>query len=90
MAGLQRFMTARNSIVLGDMTSVWLTELAVVTAAGVIHGFVSGMDFKKALEFGVAASQHLNEAIYGDFNQVGVKVETLMSGDASGRGAKDR
>lgn len=39
-------------------------------AAGVIHGFVSGMDFKKALEFGVMASA---PTIYGDFNQVGVK-----------------
>lgn len=54
-------------------------------AAGVIHGLVNDMDFKTALEFGVAASA-LKQTIYGDFNHVSVsEVKTLMEGDASGR-----
>lgn len=54
-------------------------------AAGVIHGLVSGMNYKDALEFGVAASA-LKQTIHGDFNHVSVaEVENLVGGDASGR-----
>ena len=55
-------------------------------AAGFIHGlFAYKDDFKKALEFAVAASA-LKHTVLGDFNQVSVsEVETLMGGDASGR-----
>lgn len=54
-------------------------------AAGVIHGLVSGMDYKDALEFGVAASA-LKQTIHGDFNHVSIaEVENLVGGDASGR-----
>ncbi len=54
-------------------------------AAGVICGLVESDDFKRALEFGVAASA-LKHTIPGDFNYVTRKeVETLMGGDGSGR-----
>ena len=54
-------------------------------AAGLIHGLISGKDYKEALEFGVSASA-LKHTINGDFNLESVEeVETLMKGDASGR-----
>lgn len=55
-------------------------------AAGFIHGILAYQnDFKKALEFAVAASA-LKHTVLGDFNAVSVsEVETLMGGDASGR-----
>ena len=53
--------------------------------AGLIYGLLNYDDFKKALEFAVAASC-LKHTIIGDFNRVTVKeVETLMGGDGSGR-----
>jgi len=53
--------------------------------AGLIYGLTSGFDMQKALEFAVAASC-LKHTIEGDTNHVSVaEVETLMSGDASGR-----
>lgn len=59
-------------------------------ASGLIHGlltFKNGkeIDYKKALEFAVAASA-LKHTIPGDYNLVSIEeVETLMNGDASGR-----
>lgn len=54
-------------------------------SGGFIHGLLKYGDFKKALEFGVAASA-LKHTIPGDFNLVSEsEVETLMNGDASGR-----
>ncbi len=54
-------------------------------AGGLIYSFVSGKNFKDALEFAVAASA-LKHTIHGDFNLVAVdEVETLANGDASGR-----
>ncbi len=54
-------------------------------AAGVISELVEGRDYKTALEFGVAASA-LKHTIPGDYNHVTrQEVETLMSGDGSGR-----
>jgi len=54
-------------------------------ASGVIYGLLEGMNFKDALEFGVAASA-LKHTIPGDFNMVTVaEVENLLKGDASGR-----
>lgn len=54
-------------------------------ASGIIHGLLTYNDFKKALDFGVAASA-LKHTIHGDFNLLTVKeVEDLMNGDASGR-----
>ena len=53
---------------------------------GLIYGLISWPgDDQKALNFAVAASC-LKHTIYGDFNQVTVaEVESLMSGDGSGR-----
>lgn len=54
-------------------------------AGGLIHGLLSGKNFKDALEFAVAASA-LKHTINGDFNLVTEsEVETLVKGDASGR-----
>lgn len=54
-------------------------------AAGLIYGLKHFPDPGEALEFAVAASC-LKHSIPGDFNRVTVsEVETLMSGDASGR-----
>ena len=54
-------------------------------SGGFIHGLLKYGDYKKALEFAVAASA-LKHTIPGDFNHVREKeVETLMNGDASGR-----
>ena len=54
-------------------------------AAGVICGMLDGVDFKTALEYGVAASA-LKHTIPGDMNIVTrAEVETLMGGDGSGR-----
>ena len=54
-------------------------------AGGLIHGFVSGMPDREALEFATAASC-LKHSIPGDFNRVSVtEVDRLMKGDASGR-----
>ena len=53
--------------------------------SGLLYGLLSGMDNQKALEFAVAASC-LKHTILGDFNLVSVaEVESLMSGDGSGR-----
>lgn len=54
-------------------------------SGGFIHGLLKYGDYKKALEFAVAASA-LKHTIPGDFNLVSEsEVETLMNGDASGR-----
>lgn len=54
-------------------------------SGGFIHGMLKYGDFKKALEFAVAASA-LKHTIPGDYNLVSeAEVETLMNGDASGR-----
>ncbi|HHU28703.1 TPA: sugar kinase [bacterium] len=54
-------------------------------ASGIIHGLLTYNDFKKALDFAVAASA-LKHTIHGDFNMVSIdEVENLMKGDASGR-----
>ena len=54
-------------------------------SGGFIHGLLKYNDFKKALEFAVAASA-LKHTIPGDFNLMSEsEVETLMNGDASGR-----
>ncbi|MCM1042676.1 MAG: sugar kinase [Corallococcus sp.] len=54
-------------------------------SGGFIHGLLKFGDYKKALEFAVAASA-LKHTIPGDFNLVSEEeVETLMNGDASGR-----
>jgi len=52
---------------------------------GLIYGLRKYAGAEKALHFAVAASC-LKHSIWGDFNQVtAAEVETLMSGDASGR-----
>jgi 2-dehydro-3-deoxygluconokinase len=55
-------------------------------ASGIIHGLLTyPNDYKKALDFAVAASA-LKHTISGDFNLVSLdEVITLMNGDASGR-----
>lgn len=54
-------------------------------SGGFIHGMLKYNDYKKALEFAVAASA-LKHTIPGDFNLMSeAEVETLMNGDASGR-----
>lgn len=54
-------------------------------AAGFIHGLGSRETDEEALEFAAAASC-LKHSISGDFNRVSVaEVETLLSGDGSGR-----
>lgn len=54
-------------------------------AGGLIYGLLAYVDDRRALEFAAAASA-LKHTIPGDFNRVGTKeVESLMSGDASGR-----
>ena len=54
-------------------------------AGGLIHGFLTGMDNQRTIEFAVAASC-LKHTIPGDFNLVSVaEVEALMKGDGSGR-----
>ena len=52
---------------------------------GLLHGFLTGMDNQRTIEFAVAASC-LKHTIPGDFNLVSVaEVEGLMKGDGSGR-----
>ncbi|HYE09287.1 MAG TPA: PfkB family carbohydrate kinase, partial [Patescibacteria group bacterium] len=54
-------------------------------AGGLIYGFITGKDFKQALEFAVGASA-LKHTIIGDYNLVSAEeVETLIKGDTSGR-----
>ena len=54
-------------------------------SAGIIHGLASGKPQEWALEFAVAASA-LKHTIPGDVNMVSLsEVESLMSGNASGR-----
>jgi len=54
-------------------------------SGGLIYGLNTYKEKQQALEFAVAASC-LKHSIAGDFNRVNVKqVETLMSGDQSGR-----
>lgn len=54
-------------------------------AAGVIHGLMTKLNQKEALEFAVAASA-LKHTVYGDFNLMSSEeVENLVGGDASGR-----
>ncbi len=54
-------------------------------SGGFIHGLLKYNDYKKALEFAVAASA-LKHTIPGDFNLVSEsEAESLMNGDASGR-----
>jgi len=54
-------------------------------AGGLIYGLASDYDFKKALEFAVAASA-LKQTIPGDANLVSrEEVHALMDGDSSGR-----
>ncbi len=54
-------------------------------SGGLIHGLLTKPDFKKALDFAVAASA-LKHTIPGDFNLVSVdEVENLIKGDGSGR-----
>ncbi len=54
-------------------------------AGGLIYGMLSSEDFKYALEFAVGASA-IKHTIFGDANLTTVEeVETLISGDASGR-----
>ena len=54
-------------------------------AAGLIYGLITYNSDLRALEFATAASC-LKHSIPGDFNRVSVgEVETLMSGEASGR-----
>ncbi len=54
-------------------------------SAGFIHGLLTYNDYKKALEFAVAASA-LKHTIPGDVNLVSAaEVQTLMQGDGSGR-----
>jgi 2-dehydro-3-deoxygluconokinase len=54
-------------------------------AAGLIYGLVTGRSNEDSLRFAVAASA-LKQTIPGDFNRVTVaEVDTLASGDASGR-----
>ena len=52
---------------------------------GLIYSLLNGYEPQKAIEFAVAASC-LKHSIEGDYNMVSVKeIETLMSGNASGR-----
>lgn len=52
---------------------------------GLIYSLLNGYDAQKTIEFAIAASC-LKHSIEGDYNMVSVKeVETLASGDASGR-----
>jgi 2-dehydro-3-deoxygluconokinase len=54
-------------------------------AAGLIHGLVTNMDYKKAVDFAVAASA-LKHTIPGDFSYSSEKeVMALVKGDSSGR-----
>jgi 2-dehydro-3-deoxygluconokinase len=54
-------------------------------AAGLIFAILTGRSLEGALAFAVAAGA-LKQTIPGDFNRVTVaEVETLVSGDASGR-----
>ncbi len=54
-------------------------------SAGIIHGFTSGFDAQKTLEFAVAASA-LKHTIPGDVNMVTAdEVFSLMGGNTSGR-----
>ena len=54
-------------------------------ASGFIYGLISGMSFKDAAEFGVAASA-LKHTIPGDLNHATLKeVKDLVKGDGSGR-----
>jgi len=54
-------------------------------SAGLIYGFLEGMDHRRALEFAAAASA-LKHTIPGDFNLMEVgEVMKLVEGDASGR-----
>ncbi|MEG1520616.1 MAG: PfkB family carbohydrate kinase, partial [Clostridia bacterium] len=54
-------------------------------SGGFIHGLLKYKDFKKALDFAVAASA-LKQTINGDFNLASEsEVENLMNGDGSGR-----
>ncbi|MBC6983428.1 PfkB family carbohydrate kinase [Caulobacter sp. 17J80-11] len=49
-------------------------------AAGLMHGLLSGMDDRAALDFAVAAGC-LKHAVPGDFNLVGAaEVEALLAG----------
>lgn len=53
--------------------------------AGLIYGMITGLDDQKVLDFATAASC-LKHTIHGDFNLATLEeVETLMSGDKSGR-----
>lgn len=53
--------------------------------AGLIYSLINNYEPQKAIEFAVAASC-LKHSIEGDYNMVSLKeVETLMSGNASGR-----
>ncbi|MBP5218111.1 MAG: sugar kinase [Bacteroidales bacterium] len=55
---------------------------------GLIFGLLTWSDDQKAIDFAAAASC-LKHTIFGDYNQVSVKeVESLMSGNASGRVAR--
>ena len=55
---------------------------------GLIYGLLTWSDDQKAIDFAAAASC-LKHTIFGDYNQVTVKeVESLMSGNASGRVAR--
>jgi 2-dehydro-3-deoxygluconokinase len=54
-------------------------------AAGMIHGFSTGMEPQEALEFAVASSC-LKHSIPGDFNRVTAEeVKSLLAGGGSGR-----
>ncbi|MGC8875210.1 MAG: PfkB family carbohydrate kinase [Chloroflexia bacterium] len=54
-------------------------------AAGLIYGFLSGMDDREALEFAIAASAW-KHSIPGDANRVSVdEVRQLLAGEQSGR-----
>ncbi|MDR1092962.1 MAG: sugar kinase [Clostridiales bacterium] len=54
-------------------------------ASGLIHGLSAKPDFKRALDFAVAASA-LKHTVFGDYNLVSAdEVETLLQGDVSGR-----
>ena len=54
-------------------------------AAGLIYGVLNNMESQKCIDFAVAASC-LKHSIEGDFNHVSIEeVNTLLSGDGSGR-----
>jgi 2-dehydro-3-deoxygluconokinase len=54
-------------------------------AAGMIHGYISGWDVQRTLEFAVAASA-LKQTIPGDMNLVSQEeVMAVVKGDISGR-----